>query len=204
MGSLFEAVRHVTALEAAERLGLGIKHNGSKHWVCCPLHGEKTPSLCIYDSGTWYCFGCHKGGDTVRLYQELYGLEPYPAAVQLAEDFGIPISDTEKPVKREKPKPSVFDLERALEKKRTKEWTRLCDAVHRADSVLDKYATPCDAVWEQKEFMTALQARTYANQLLDWLQQASLVELADEYREALNDTGRTSCAGSTYAGRVAT
>ena len=52
--SVFEQVRQITALEAAERLGLKLKKNGSKHWACCPLHGEKTASLCIYGDGTWY------------------------------------------------------------------------------------------------------------------------------------------------------
>lgn len=184
MNDLFEAVRHVSALEAAERLGWKLRRNGSKHWACCPLHGEKTASLCIYDSGTWYCFGCHKGGDAVRLYQELYGLEPYPAAVQLAEDFGIPLPDKNQPIVREKPKPSAFDLARTLESKRTAEWSHLCDALHRANAILDQYTTPCDEAWEQKAFITALQARTYANQRLDWLWQASLVDLALEYREA--------------------
>ena len=183
MNDLFEAVRHVTALDAAERLGWQLKRNGSKHWACCPLHGEKTASLCIYDSGTWYCFGCHKGGDAVRLYQELYSLEPYPAAVQLAEDFGIPLPDKHD-APREKPKPNAFDLARVLERKRSAEWSRLCDALHRADAILDKYPIPCDEAWESKEFITALQARSYANQRLDWLWQATLVDLALEYREA--------------------
>ena len=87
--SVFEQVRQITALEAAERLGLKLKKAGSKHWACCPLHGEKTASLCIYGDGTWYCFGCHKGGDAVRLYQEMFGLDAKDAALRLAEDFGI-------------------------------------------------------------------------------------------------------------------
>lgn len=188
MSDLFEAVRHVTALEAAERLGWQLKRNGSKYWVCCPLHGEKTPSLCIYDSGSWYCFGCHKGGDTVRLYQEVFNVDPYPAAVMIAEDFGIPLPDKsqERSAVREKPKATAFDLARALEKKRTEEWSKLCNAVHRANAILARYTTPCDEAWEQKEFITALRARTYADQRLDCLWQASLVDLALEYKEKEN------------------
>lgn len=185
MNDLFEAVRHVTALDAAERLGWELKRNGNKHWACCPLHGEKTASLCIYDSGTWYCFGCHKGGDAVRLYQELYNLDPYPAAVHLAEDFGVPLPDGEKPIVREKPKPSAYDLARTLERKRTAEWSRLCEALHRANAILDRYTIPDDKAWEEKEFMIALQARSYVDQRLDWLWQANLVDLALEYAEEL-------------------
>lgn len=183
MNDLFEAVRHVTALEAAERLGWKLKRNGSKYWACCPLHGEKTASLCIYDSGTWYCFGCHKGGDTVRLYQEVFNLEPYPAAVMIAGDFGIPLPDKEKPTIRVNPKPTAFDLARVLEKKRDIQWAELCGVVHHANAILDKYKTPCDKTWDQKEFITALRARSYADMRLDWLWQASLVDLALEYKE---------------------
>lgn len=182
MGDLFEAVRHVTALEAAERLGWRLKRNGSKYWACCPLHGEKTPSLCIYDNGSWYCFGCHRGGDTVQLYREVFNVEAYPAAVMLAEDFGIPLPDKDRAVTREKPKPTAFDLARTLERKRDAQWAELCSAVHRANAILDKYRTPCDEAWDQKEFMTALRARSYADMRLDWLWQANLVDLALEYK----------------------
>ena len=32
-------------------------------WACCPFHSEKTPSFKVdVELGTYYCFGCHKGG----------------------------------------------------------------------------------------------------------------------------------------------
>ena len=35
-------------------------------FCACPIHQEKTPSLKIYrDTNSWYCFGCHAGGDTI-------------------------------------------------------------------------------------------------------------------------------------------
>lgn len=119
----------------------------------------------------------------MRLYQEVFSVEPYPAAVMIAEDFGIPLPDRDSPTMREKPKPTAFDLARVLEKKRTDEWSKLCNVVHRANAILDKYTNPCDEAWEQKDFITALRARTYANQRLDWLWQASLVDLALDYKE---------------------
>ena len=183
MAELFELVKGISALEAAERQGLRIKSRGSRSWACCPLHGEKTASLCFYAEGTWYCYGCHKGGDAVRLYQEMFSLEPCDAAVRLAGDFGIPLPD-KNDAPYQKPKPTAFDLARVLEQRRTEEWSRLCDAVRRADAILARYHVPCDSVWESKEFITALKARSYANMRLDWLWQASLVDLALEYMEA--------------------
>lgn len=187
MADLFELVRGISAQEAAERRGIPVKQKGSRGWACCPLHGEKTPSLCFYETGTWYCYGCHKGGDAVRLYQEMYGLEAYEAAVQLADEFGIQIPNRDQHASLQKPKPTAFDLARVLEKRRTAEWSRLCDALHRADAILSRYNVPCNEAWESKELITALQARSYANMRLDWLWQASLVDLALEYREAPDD-----------------
>ena len=37
--------------------------------------------------------------------------------------------------------------------------------------------------WDSKEFVLALQARTAANERLDWLWSATLSDLALEYRE---------------------
>jgi len=36
----------------------------------CPLHGEKTASLKIYpETNSFYCFGCHVGGDSIKFVQ---------------------------------------------------------------------------------------------------------------------------------------
>ena len=198
--SVFAQVRQITALEAAERLGRKLKKNGSKHWACCPLHGEKTASLCIYGDGTWYCFGCNKGGDAVRLYQEMFGLDAKDAALRLAEDFGIRVDDHWTPPKEYKP--TVFDLERALEARRNAEWSRLCSAVHRANAILGKYDAHPESAWASKEFITALQARTAANERLDWLWSATLADLALEYREEKQcERRRAPSAGGADGGR---
>ena len=31
--------------------------------IRCPFHGDKEPSLHIFENQSWYCFGCGKGGD---------------------------------------------------------------------------------------------------------------------------------------------
>lgn len=108
MADLFELVRDIPAHQAAERQGLHLRQKGSRLWACCPLHGEKTPSMCFYPQGTWYCYGCHEGGDAVRFYQAYLNLSAYDAAVRLAEDFGIRIPEkNEQPTK---PKATVYNL----------------------------------------------------------------------------------------------
>ena len=42
-----------------------LKRKGKYLWACCPFHNEKTPSFKVdTDSQMFYCFGCHKGGDS--------------------------------------------------------------------------------------------------------------------------------------------
>jgi len=46
--------------------------------VCCPLpgHDDRTPSCRIYDT-SFYCFGCHRGGDIFNFASELYGIQAH-------------------------------------------------------------------------------------------------------------------------------
>ena len=38
----------------------------------CPLHQEDTPSFVWYkNTNTFYCFGCHEGGNVITLYMKL-------------------------------------------------------------------------------------------------------------------------------------
>lgn len=36
---------------------------GGKYKFRCPIHGDNDPSGVFYPDGTWWCFGCSKGGD---------------------------------------------------------------------------------------------------------------------------------------------
>lgn len=69
----------VTARDVLESYGFEVDRHGKCR---CPLHNEKTASFQCYpgDRG-WYCFGCHKGGDVIRLVMELEHL-PFVAAMQ--------------------------------------------------------------------------------------------------------------------------
>lgn len=185
--NLFELVKGIPAYEAAERNGLYLKQNGSKYWACCPIHGEKTPSLCFYPDGGFYCYGCHKGGDSVTLYMEMFGLDHYEAAVRLAGDFGIVIPDEKTDIKQPKLKGSAYHLEQVLERYKSSLWKKYCSISQRATDVLEKYdRSTMETAWDSQEFIGALTARIYANEQLDWLWQATFVDLAKDYKEALN------------------
>ena len=72
VGKIKDAVR---IREFVESCGIPVNRNG---FCCCPFHGEKTASLRIYDkTDSWYCFGCHSGGD-VLMFARLYYKASFP------------------------------------------------------------------------------------------------------------------------------
>lgn len=44
----------------------------------CPFHNEKTPSFTV-KKNMYYCFGCQRGGDTIRFVMESRGMNFYDA-----------------------------------------------------------------------------------------------------------------------------
>lgn len=73
----------VTVRQALESYGFAVNRHG---FCLCPFHSERTPSFKCYpgDRG-WYCYGCHNGGDVIKLVMELEKL-PFPAAVQALDN----------------------------------------------------------------------------------------------------------------------
>lgn len=63
---------------------------------CCPLpdHDERTPSFYVNPAaGVFHCFGCGRGGDVLTFLELVEQLTFREAALQLAEQLGIPIPD---------------------------------------------------------------------------------------------------------------
>ena len=86
--SIFSEVKeYLTARQVAEYYGLQAKRNGL---ACCPFHDDKHPSMKI--DKNYYCFACGAGGDAVDYASRMFGLSQYDAALQLIEDFQLPIS----------------------------------------------------------------------------------------------------------------
>lgn len=82
-----EVKQRVSCLDFAERIGLKPNRAG---FCCCPFHGEKTPSLKLYkDTNSWYCFGCHSGGDVITMAQQYYSVGFADAIKYLCDEFGI-------------------------------------------------------------------------------------------------------------------
>lgn len=167
MSTLFESVRHITAIEAAERAGIPLMRRGSSYWACCPLHGEKTPSMKFYEGDRgWSCFGCHKGGDAVTLYAELYRVEPVEAARMLAAAFGIAVDESKPAGPLPKPKPGKRQKDRAAEVLFNRVWGELCDKKWKAWAVLKKLRAEGTADWDNPMFVAALTMYSLAEERL--------------------------------------
>jgi len=69
---------------------LTLKKQGRNWMGLCPFHGEKTPSFAVSrEKGTFYCFGCKRGGDVIDFVMEIERLSFPDAVERLAHQFGV-------------------------------------------------------------------------------------------------------------------
>ncbi len=74
---------------------VNLKRRGSNMIGLCPFHNEKTPSFSVSPSKNIFkCFGCGRGGDSVRFVMEHEGYEYVEAIRYLAEKYGIKLEET--------------------------------------------------------------------------------------------------------------
>lgn len=187
MGALFDALRGVSSIQAAVALGIPLKRqHGSVAWALCPMHGETGhASLFLSDERGWYCYGCHRGGDAVRLYQEYLGLEPVDAARALARDMGI---DTEDDA------PGTLyvnarHLSDALKSRRTKLLREATEAYLQTDEAISRmvHSDGAEACWDNPKFHELLKQRGRLETRLDELQTADDAALLEMIKEAEHD-----------------
>jgi DNA primase len=72
-----------------------LKKRGTSLIGNCPFHGEKTPSFHVsVTKGIYKCFGCGKGGDSVRFIME-HEKYSYPESLKfLANKYNIEVEET--------------------------------------------------------------------------------------------------------------
>ncbi|MCU0293911.1 MAG: DNA primase [Thermoanaerobaculaceae bacterium] len=85
-----QQVREAADIVAVIGEVITLKHRGRNWLGLCPFHGEKTPSFNVSrEKGTYYCFGCKKGGDVIDFVMETERLAFGEAVERLAERFGV-------------------------------------------------------------------------------------------------------------------
>ncbi|MBQ4230496.1 MAG: DNA primase, partial [Salinivirgaceae bacterium] len=76
---------------------VALKKRGNNYFGCCPFHNEKTASFSVSPAkNIYYCFGCHKGGNSVNFIMEHENLPYYEALKYLANKFHIEVTETER------------------------------------------------------------------------------------------------------------
>ena len=90
-----EVIRDRTDLVELIGRHMALKKAGRSYKGLCPFHHEKTPSFNVNpDRGTFYCFGCHEGGDAFAFVQKTEGLGFLDAVRSLARDCGVVIPES--------------------------------------------------------------------------------------------------------------
>ncbi len=75
---------------------VNLKKRGRNYVGLCPFHSEKTPSFHIYtDSNSFYCFGCHAGGDVITFVRNIEHLDYMEAVKFLADRAGLQVPETD-------------------------------------------------------------------------------------------------------------
>jgi DNA primase len=85
-----EEVREAANIVEVASEFTALKRQGTNYTGLCPYHDEKTPSFSVSpEKNFYYCFGCQKGGDAIKMVMELKSFSFAEAVSHLGERFGI-------------------------------------------------------------------------------------------------------------------
>ncbi len=90
-----------------------LKRRGSNLVGLCPFHNEKTPSFTVYpENGSYYCFGCGKGGDIITFTMQMENLDYIDAVRRLADRAGLKLPENDRDNKEEKLRNDIYEANR--------------------------------------------------------------------------------------------
>ena len=117
----------------------------------------------------YHCFGCGADGDVIDFAAALYGLGKKEAAVQLAQDFGLPYEDWKPPGKAKKPKSRQKSPEEQFQEAKNHCFRILADYLHLLRVWRKEYAPHSPEEIFHPRFVEALQKQDQVEYLLDVL-----------------------------------
>lgn len=180
MGLYSQIKEQITARDIAEHYGYEVNRSGM---MCCPFHDDKHPSMKV--DKNFYCFGCGAKGNAIEFAAKLHELTTYEAALNLIDDFMLPI-DVDKKIKREKKQ--YAEIKRIKREKLNRQlFEKSVDRIysvylryfHLLNSWAVKYAPKSiDDEWHPL-FIEAAQKKDYVEYLLDIIDHGSLDEKAE-------------------------
>jgi DNA primase len=87
-----EAVKAAANIVEVVEARVRLRKAGGSYKGLCPFHDEKTPSFSVTPArGTYHCFGCGVGGDSISFIRETEGLDFVGAIEFLADKFRVPL-----------------------------------------------------------------------------------------------------------------
>lgn len=90
-----EAVKRAADIVQVIGQYVQLKKAGKNFMGLCPFHAEKAPSFTVSpDRQVFHCFGCKKGGDVFAFWMEYHGVTFLEALKDLAEKYGITVTET--------------------------------------------------------------------------------------------------------------
>lgn len=172
----------MTALEVAQSAGLALRQKGARYWACCPMHGEKTASLCFFPDGRWYCFGCHAHGDGADLYAALHGVS-MGEALRVVRGEG-PRKAAAQPTRQQQ----ATLLRRRVEEWQAGRWTEACQQRHRAQQTMAALEAvhSAETLMESEKYWNAIAQKAAAEDELNLLESATpaqLIRMASEEKQ---------------------
>ncbi len=100
---VLEQLREAADIVAVVSEHLTLRKTGRNHVGLCPFHGEKTPSFNVSrEKGTYYCFGCKRGGDVIDFVMEIERVPFAEAVERLADRFGVRLPPASPEARRRK------------------------------------------------------------------------------------------------------
>lgn len=89
--SIVQKVRDVDIVDVIGKY-VNLTKKGSSLVGICPFHSEKTPSFSVSpDKNLYYCFSCHRGGDSINFVMDKENLTFAQAIEHIAKDHGLDI-----------------------------------------------------------------------------------------------------------------
>ena len=87
-----EAVKNAAEILPLVEDYVRLRKAGGLYKGLCPFHQEKTPSFTVSPArGTYKCFGCGEGGDSISFVEKLESVDFVGAIETLAKRFGVEI-----------------------------------------------------------------------------------------------------------------
>ncbi len=101
--NVLEQLREAADIVAVVGEHLTLRKTGRAYVGLCPFHGEKTPSFNVSrEKGTYYCFGCKRGGDVIDFVMEIERVPFAEAVERLADRFGVRLPPASPEARRRK------------------------------------------------------------------------------------------------------